>query len=57
MKAGGEWPKAMAPCTNAENLEEASGSWLQIGSAPAIVASKGVNQLMEDLSLYLSFSL
>ncbi|XP_069931098.1 acyl-protein thioesterase 1 isoform X3 [Oryctolagus cuniculus] len=49
------WSKCLGPCTHVGDLEEAPGSWFQIGSALEVVALLGVNQRMEDLSLCLSF--
>ena len=40
-----------------ERPQGASGSWLWIGSAPAVAAAWGVNHRTEDLSLRLSSSL
>nr|XP_051688494.1 acyl-protein thioesterase 1 isoform X5 [Oryctolagus cuniculus] len=51
------WSKCLSPCTHVGDLEEAPGSWFQIGSALEVVALLGVNQRMEDLSLCLSFFL
>ena len=56
-ESSGNWPKSLGPCTHMGDLEEALGSWLWIGSAPAIATIWGVNQWMEDLSLSLSLSL
>ena len=49
-------PQSLGLCTYLGDLEEAPGSWLQIGAALAIVAIWGVNQQVEDqpLCLYLS---
>ena len=52
-----EWPKALGTCTCVGDLEEEPGSWLRIGTAPAIVFIWGVNHLMEELPLCLSSSL
>ena len=41
--------KALDPCTHVGDLEEAPSSWLQLSSAPAIAATGGVNQWVEDL--------
>ena len=50
-------PKALGSCTHAGHLEEVPGSWLWIGTAPAIVITWVVNHWMEDLqclsSLYI----
>ena len=51
------WSKSLGPCTHVGDQEEAPGSWLQIGSAPAIAAVWGVNQQMEDLSVSTSLHL
>nr|XP_051685509.1 UPF0488 protein C8orf33 homolog isoform X4 [Oryctolagus cuniculus] len=53
------WPKSFSPCTHVGDTE-APGSWLRIGTAPAIAAIAaiwGVNQQMEDFSLCLYLSL
>ena len=55
-------PKALGPCTRVGDLEEAPGSWFQIGSALSVVAPCGVNQQSEELpfclysSMYVSIS-
>ena len=55
--SSGRWPKSLGPCNRVEDPEEAPGSWLWMGTAPAYVAIWGVNQWMEDLSLCLYLSL
>ena len=44
-------PKALGPCIRVGDLEEVLGSWLWIGSAPAIAVTLGVNHRMKDLPL------
>ena len=56
-ESSGRWPKSLGPCTRVGDLEEAPGSWLWIGAAPAIAAIWEVNQRTEDLSFCLSLSL
>ena len=56
-ESSGGWPKSLEPCTHMGDLEEAPGSWFQVGAAPAIAAIWGVKQRMEDLSLSVSTSL
>ena len=51
------WTKALGPYTYVGDLEEVPGSWLHIGSAPAVVLTWGVNQQMEDLYFCLYFFL
>ena len=50
-------PNALGPCTHVGDPEETPGSWLQINSALAVVATWGVNHWTEDLlclsSLYI----
>ena len=48
-------PKALGSCTLVGDSDKVPGSWLQIGSAPAVVATWEVNKQMEDLPLGLSF--
>ena len=55
-EGSGGWPKCLGPCTSMGGQEEAPGSWLRIGAAPAVVAIWGVNQWKEDLSLCLSLT-
>ena len=43
--------QVLGPLHHVGDLEEAPGSWLRIGAAPAIVAIWGVNQQMEDFCL------
>ena len=50
-------PKALGPCTRVGDPEEDPGPWLQLSSSPAIAATWGMNQQMEDLPLCLSSSL
>ena len=50
-------PKALEPYSSVAELEEALGTWLQTGEAPAIAADWGVSQQMIDLPLCLSSSL
>uniref|UniRef100_G1U1Z0 THUMP domain-containing protein 1 n=1 Tax=Oryctolagus cuniculus TaxID=9986 RepID=G1U1Z0_RABIT len=49
--------QVLGPCTHVGNPEETPSSWLQIGTAPDMVANWGVNQRMEDPSLFLLLSL
>ena len=48
--------QVLGPLHCVEDPEGAPGSWLQNGTALAIVANWGVNHRMEDLSLSLSAS-
>lgn len=50
-KEVGRRPKALRACTHVGDLEEAPRSWLQPGSAPAIVIW-GMNQKMEDFCFW-----
>ena len=50
-------PKALEPYSSEAEVEEALGTWLQTGEAPAIAADWGVSQQMIDLPLCLSSSL
>ena len=56
-KSNGGWPQTLEPWTHMGDPEEASGSWFWVGPGLAIVATWGVNQWTEDLSLCLSFLL
>ena len=59
-EGSGGWPKSLGPCTHVGDWEEAPGSWLWSGVAPAIAAIWAVNQGMEDsasLCLCLSVTL
>ena len=49
--------KALGPGTHVGELDEALGAWLQIGAAPAIAVTWGMNHQTEDLPLCLSSSL
>lgn len=49
-------PGVWAPATHMGNLDEAPGSWLQLGPSLAILAVWGVDQRMKELSLSLYFS-
>lgn len=50
-ESDGEWFKSLGCCIHMGGLEEAPGDWLQISSAPATEATRGVSQQMEDFSL------
>ena len=56
-ESSGGWAKTLGPCTHVGELEEVPGSWLWIGTAPAVALTWGVNHQMEYLPLCLSFSL
>ena len=45
------WPKALGNCTRMGDLEEVSLSWLQIGTAPAVVVTRGVSHWRIFLSV------
>ena len=44
--------QVLGPCTHVGDLEEAPCYWLWIGATLAIAANWGVNQWMEDPSLF-----
>lgn len=44
------WHKCLAPRTHLGDPGKGLGSWLQIDSAPAVIATRGVNQWLKDLS-------
>ena len=46
--------KALGLCTHVGDLEEVPSSWLQIGTAPVVVLTWGVNHQTKDLPLCLS---
>lgn len=48
-------PKTLGSCNRAGDLKEAPGSQLWISSTPAVAATWGVNQRIQDLSLSVSF--
>ena len=48
--------KILEPCTHMGDLEETPCSWLWISTAPAIAAIWELNQQMDDLPFFLSFS-
>lgn len=52
-----EWLGCLGPYSHVGNSEEAPGSWLQAGPAPAFEEICGVNQEMAALSLSLSLIL
>ena len=45
------WPKTSGPCMHVGDPEEAPGSWLWIGTAPAIGVTWGVNLRTENIPL------
>lgn len=51
-----EWPKILVPCTHIEDLEDAPDTWLQTSPVLAVAAIWRVNQLIEDLPVYLSLT-
>ena len=56
LESGQEQPKVLGLCTYLGDPEQSPGSCLQIGSAPAVAATWGMNHWTEDLPLCL-FSL